>query len=131
MAEYMDYNDVEIGYKSKRHKILSNIKFYIAVVFLLFVVIWTFTHLPENVRTNFESVLSSAHKIDDKKTKKLNDFVIFNSNFEIDEKRIVDKAFKESYSRIYKLTQVSKLELAKDKIDTFNIGNTFVVVRTY
>ena len=69
MAEYMDYNDVEIGYKSKRHKIFSTIRFYIAVAFLLFVVIWTFTHLPENVRTNFQSVVSSAHKIGEKKTK--------------------------------------------------------------
>lgn len=132
MPEYMDYNDVEIGYKSKKHKIFSNIRFYIAIIFLLFVVIWTFTHLPENVRTGFDSVYSSSHKIGEEKVESRNAFLEFNSAFSVDEKVNVDKEFKSGrFDAILKLTQVSKLDLAKDKIDTFNIGDTFVVVRTY
>jgi len=132
MPEYMDYNDVEIGYKSKKHKIFSSIRFYISIIFLLFIVIWTFTHLPENVRTKFGPVYSSAHKVGEQKVKSRNAFLEFNSAFSVDEKVNVDKEFKSGrFDAILKLTQVSKLDLAKDKIDTFNIGDTFVVVKTY
>lgn len=132
MPEYMDYNDYDGGEKTKRQKILSTISCILSAAFLIFIVIWTFTHLPENVRTNFEPVYSSAHKTDEPEKASRNAFLEFNSAYSEGEKVVVDKDFKSNaYRKIYELTQVSKLDLAKDKIDTFNIGNTFVVVRTY
>lgn len=131
MAEYMDYNDYDYGYKTKRKKIFANIRLIIAIAFILFVVIWTWTHLPENVRTSFKSVYSSAHTIDETKDKKTNEFVSFNNTFNNDEKVNFDDDFKKKYPEIYALARMPKIDITKQQVKTFDIGGYFVIATTY
>lgn len=131
MAEYMDYNDVDYGYKTERKRIFANIRLVIAIVFILVVVIWTWTHLPENVRTSFKSVYSSEHKIGDDKKDDKNEFVSFNKKYKNDETIAFDEEFLKKYPEISKLVRMTKLEITKQKVNTFDLGGYFVIAQTY
>ncbi len=131
MAEYMDYNDVDYGYKTKRKRIFANIRLVIAIVFILVVVIWTWTHLPENVRTSFKSVYSSDHKIGETLKSEKNEFVSFNKKYKNDETVVFDEKFLKDYPEISKLARMTKLEITKQKVNTFDIGGYFVIAQTY
>lgn len=131
MAEYMDYNDYDYEFKSKKKKVYANIRLIVAILFIIFVVVWTFTHLPENVRTSFDSVYSSAHTIGEKQAVSENEFVGFNSEFENDKKVNFDDKFKKEYPQIYSLAKMPKLDITKEKVQTFDDGNNFVLAYTY
>lgn len=131
MAEYMDYNDYSYEFKSKRQKRWANIRLVIAILFLVLVVVWVATNLPENVRTNFEPVYSSAHKIGEKTDKKGNEFVKFNKKFANEEKINFDEDFQKNYPNIYAMARMKKLDIAKEIVSTFDEGGYFVLTRTY
>ena len=63
MAEYMDYNDYDYGYSTKKKRIFANIRLIVAIVLLISIVLWVVIREPQNVRTDFSSVYSSEHKI--------------------------------------------------------------------
>lgn len=131
MAEYMDYNDYDYEFKNKRQKRNANIRLILAILFLVFVVVWTFTHLPENVRTSFGPVYSSEHKVGEKAQTKENEFVKFNGQFKNDQKTNFDDDFKKDYPNIYTLAKMPKLDIAKEKVQTFDEGGYFVIAYTY
>lgn len=131
MAEYMDYNDYDYEYKSKKQKRNANIRFAIAVLFIIFVVVWTITHLPENVRTGFKPVYSSSHKIGEKQSNKNNEFTKFDKAFELNTKVNFDDDFKQKYPEISSLVKTPKLEIAKGKVKTFDTGRHFILASVY
>ncbi len=131
MPEYMDYNDYDGGEKTKRQKILSNISCILSAAFLIFIVVWTFTHLPENVRTKFGPVYSSAHKVGEKVEKTQNEFLEFDKNFEVDKIVVVDDEFKKTYPKIYSIARATKLDLSEKSVKTYDLGEHFVIATAY
>lgn len=132
MAEYMDYNDYDYEFKTKKHRRNANIRLALAILFIAFVVVWTFTHLPENIRTGFDSVYSSEHTIGEKIDKNSgNEFVLFNNAFKNDEKVNFENDFKEKYPQISALATMKKLDISKEKVLTFDESGYFVIAYTY
>ena len=131
MPEYMDYNDYDNGEKTKRQKILSTISCILSAAFLIFITVWTFTHLPENVRTKYGPVYSSAHTIGEKSKKVYNEFLDFDKNFELDKTIVVDENFKEKYPKIFSLAKATKLDLAEKSVKTYDLGEYFVIATAY
>lgn len=132
MAEYMDYNDYDYDFKSKKQKRNANIRLVLAILFIVVMVAWMFINYPENVRTNFGPVYSSAHKIGEKVDNKAeNEFVLFKNSTKNDEKIKIDDDFKAKYPNIYSLAKMPKLEISKEKVKTFDENGYFVIAFTY
>lgn len=132
MAEYMDYNDYDYDFKNKRQKRNADIRLILAILFIAVMVIWMFVRMPENVRTGFEPVYSSAHKIGEKaENSASNEFVLFNKNFKNDEKINFDSDFKEKYPEISALAKTPKLDISKKKITAFDKNGYFVIATAY
>lgn len=132
MAEYMDYNDYDYDFKTKKQKRNANIRLILAFLFIIIMVVWMFINLPENVRTNFGPVYSSAHKIGEKIDKTAeNEFILFKNTSKNDEKIKVDDDFKAKFPQIYSLAKMPKLEISKEKVQSFDENGYFVIAFTY
>lgn len=132
MAEYMDYNDYDYDFKSKRQRRNANIRLVLAILFIAVMVIWMFVRMPENVRTGFEAVYSSAHKIGEKiENSAQNEFVLFNNSFKNDEKINFDSEFTEKYPEISALVKTPKLDISKQKVKAFDKNGYFVIATAY
>ena len=66
MAEYMDYNDCNYDFKSKKQRRFANFRLILAALFLISVVVFVIIRLPENVRTSFGPVYSKSHFANEK-----------------------------------------------------------------
>lgn len=132
MAEYMDYNDYDYGYKTRRKKIFANIRLVIAILFIVGAVVFTITNLPDNVRTDYDPVYSSTHKIGEKIKTETNEFVSFNKKFKDEDMVNFNADFEKEYPEIYKLAHMPKKEITKQKVKTFDNGDGyFVLAYTY
>lgn len=130
MAEYMDYNDYDYGYSTKKKRIYANIRLVVAIVLLLSIVLWVVFREPENIRTDFSSVLSSPHKISEK-IKGENEILNFAKSFEIDDTANFTEDFKKNYPTIYNWLYMPKAEIAKNKVKTFDNNGYFAIASTY
>ena len=130
MAEYMDYNDYDYGYSTKKKRIFANIRLVVAIVLLLSIVLWVVFREPENIRTDFSSVLSSPHKISEE-IKGKNEILNFANSFDIDDTENFSEEFKKNYPTIYNWLYTPKAEIAKNKVKTFDSNGYFAIASTY
>ncbi len=130
MAEYMDYNDYDYGYSTKKKRIFANIRLVVAILLLLSIVLWVVIREPKNIRTDFSSVYSSSHKISEK-IKGENEILNFAKSFEIDDTANFSEEFKKNYPIIYDWLYTPKAEIAKNKVKTFDKNGYFAIATTY
>ena len=131
MAEYMDYNEYNYDFKSKKEKRHANIRLVIAIVFLISVVVFVIVRLPDNVRTSYGPIYSKTHSVGEKKSTQRNEFYEFNKTYKDNSIINFDNYFKQKYSQIYSLVKTKKLELTKDKVYSYDQGNYFVIAKPY
>lgn len=131
MAEYMDYNDYDYGFKSKKQRLKANIRLIVAIAFLICVVIFVIVRMPENVRTSFGPVYSKTHTVGEKSTNRDNEFVRFYNKFNDNDTATFDDDFKENYPEIYSLVYQDKKEISKGEVKTFDEGGYFVIALPY
>lgn len=131
MAEYMDYNDYDYGFKSKKQKLKANIRLIIAIAFLICVVIFVIVRMPENVRTSFGPVYSKTHTAEEKAKKSGNEFTTFYEKFDDNDTVAFDENFKTEYPNIYSLVYQDKKEISKGEVKTFDEGGYFVIAKPY
>lgn len=131
MAEYMDYNDYDYGFKSKKQKIKANIRLIIAILFLVCVVVFVIIRMPENVRTDFDPVYSNTHTVGEKKGTGKNEFAVFYEKYSDNDTLLFDEEFKNNYPNIYSLLYLEKKELSKGEVKAFDSDGYFVIARPY
>ena len=137
MPEYMDYNDDIYGdngvndKKAKRKKRWSNIRLCLSILFLIAVVVLVVVRMPENVRTHFDPVYSSKHKVGEEIKQAENEFVKFNKTFENNQSINFDEQFKKDYPEIASLVRMKKLDIAKERVVSFDKNGYFTIAIVY
>lgn len=131
MAEYMDYNEYNYDFKSKKEKIRANIRLIIAIVFLVATVIFVIVKLPNNTRTKFGPVYSKSHSIGEQKSSERNEFYEFYKTYKDNDTINFNDEFEAKYPKTFSLLRTSKLDLTKDKVYSYDIGGYFVIAKPY
>lgn len=131
MAEYMDYNDYNYDFKSKKQRRFANFRLILAALFLISVVVFVIIRLPENVRTSFGPVYSKSHFANEKAKGEKNEFYEFFKKYKDNDIVNFNDDFKGEYPNIYSLLRTNKLDLTKDKVYSYDKGGYFVIAKPY
>lgn len=133
MAEYMDYDDTlyDASEHSRGKKIRSWISIIISAAFLLSLVILVIVRLPQNVRTNFQTVKTELHELNKNGDISKNEFMTIHDAFEKDESFNVNSEFKEKFSIIYSIITTPRIDITTSKVMMFDSDGALTLAIPY